>query len=120
MKIRLAAAGWTIAMLMVSASAQVASHAPTAVSKKNSPNAVKTVAKVNGVALTDRDLVQEMYTIFPYARQHDGFPKAMEDDIRKGAMQMNVIDELVYQEAKMQSDTITSYSMVTSVLRFRT
>src|SRR5436309_9666924 len=119
MKIRLAAAGWTIAMLMVSASAQVASHAPTAVSKKNSPNAVKTVAKVNGVALTDRDLLQEMYTIFPYARQHDGFPKAMEADIRKGAMQMIVFDELVYQEAKRQSVPVSPKSMDAALYSFR-
>jgi len=28
-----------------------------------------------------------MFTIFPYARQHNGgFPKAMEEDIRKGAL----------------------------------
>ena len=26
-----------------------------------------------------------MYTIFPYARQHNGFPKQMEPEIRRGA-----------------------------------
>ena len=30
----------------------------------------KPVAKVNGAVLTDRDLLREMYTIFPYAQQH--------------------------------------------------
>ena len=67
------------------ASAQVASHAPTQVAKTNVPSAMqsqpitqptgKTVAKVNGVVLTDKDLLREMYSIFPYARQHNGFPR---------------------------------------------
>lgn len=61
----------------------------------------KPVARVNGVVLTDRDLLREMYAIFPYARQHNGsFPKAMEPDIRKGALKMIEFEELVYQEAK--------------------
>jgi hypothetical protein len=58
------------------------------------------VARVNGTVLTDRDLLREMYAIFPYARQHNGgFPKAMEADIRAGALKMIVFEELVYQEA---------------------
>src|SRR4030095_3734494 len=37
----------------------------------------KPVARVNGTVLTDRDLLREMLTIFPYARQHGGkFPEA--------------------------------------------
>ena len=60
----------------------------------------KPVARVNGAVLTDRDLVREMYSIFPYAKQHNGgVPKAMEADIRAGAMKMIVFEELVYQEA---------------------
>lgn len=119
MKIRLAAAGLAIAMLMASASAQMASHAPTMVSKQTTSSAVKTVAKVNGVSLTDRDLLQEMYSIFPYARQHNGFPKAMEADIRKGAMQMIVFDELVYQQAKRQNVTLPAGSMDRALYSFR-
>ena len=120
MRIRLAAAGWAIAVLMASASAQVASHTPTAISVKKSPAAPKTVAKVNGVALTNSDLLQEMYTIFPYARQHNGgFPKAMEADIRKGAMQMIVFDELVYQEAKRQNVTVPPASLDRALYSFR-
>ena len=58
------------------------------------------VARVNGSVLTDRDLLREMYAIFPYARQHNGtFPKAMEKDIRQGALKMIEFEELVYQEA---------------------
>ncbi len=87
------------------APAQVASHAPSAPSKAPAPQGTsmqvsgKPVAKVNGVVLTDRDLLREMYTIFPYARQHNGFPKAQEASIRQGALEMIIFEELVYQEA---------------------
>ena len=94
------------------ASAQLASHAPTTVasgapapamaSAQTSPLLVsdKPVAKVNGAVLTDRDLLREMYTIFPYARQHNGFPKSQEAAIRQGALEMIIFEELVYQEAQ--------------------
>lgn len=98
-----------IALLLVAISntqAQVASHIPTAVTKppasQTSPFQVsdKPVARVNGVALTDRDLVREMLEIFPYASQHNGFPRAQEASIREGALQMIIFEELVYQEAR--------------------
>ena len=66
----------------------------------------KPVAKVNGVVLTDRDLLREMYAIFPYARQHNGFPKAQEAAIRQGALEMIIFEELVYQEALRRKMTI--------------
>src|SRR5689334_5214927 len=54
----------------------------------------KTVARVNGTALTDRDLLREMLIIFPYARQHGGkFPESMEADIRRGALDMLEFEE---------------------------
>ncbi len=75
------------------ASAQVASHAPTAVAKASAGNPAanpaagttapmasplqvsdKAVARVYGAVLTDRDLLREMFAIFPYAQQHNGFP----------------------------------------------
>ena len=62
--------------------------------------AMKPAVRVNGAVLTDADVVREMYTIFPYASQHGGFPTAMEADIRKGAIEMIVFEELLYQEAK--------------------
>ncbi len=69
----------------------------------------KPVARVNGVALTDRDLLREMFTIFPYAKQHNGgFPKGMEQDIRHGAMKMIVFEELCYQEAQRRKMTISA------------
>ncbi|HYN15201.1 MAG TPA: peptidylprolyl isomerase [Terriglobales bacterium] len=59
----------------------------------------KPVARVNDAVLTDRDLLREMYAIFPYARQHNGFPKEMEAQIRQGALEMIIFEELAYQEA---------------------
>lgn len=67
----------------------------------------KPVARVNGAVLTDRDLLREMYAIFPYARQHNGtFPQAMEADIRRGALKMIEFEELVYQEALRRKMTV--------------
>ncbi len=109
-----------------SAKAQMAvSHEPTINPATPSADATsvppeKPVARVNGTVLTDRDLLREMYTIFPYARQHNGgFPKAMEEDIRKGALQMIVFEELVYQEAKRRGMTVTPAKLDHSVAEFR-
>jgi len=68
----------------------------------------KVVARVNGAGLTDRDLLREMFVLFPYAKQHNGgFPKGMESDIRHGAMKMIVFQELCYQEALRRKMTVT-------------
>jgi peptidyl-prolyl cis-trans isomerase SurA len=78
------------------------------------------VARVNGAVLTDRDLVREMYAIFPYARQHNGgFPKAMEAEIRNGAMKMMVFEELVYQEALRRKMTVAPAKMNAATAEFR-
>jgi len=101
------------------------SHEPTTSAAAPSPDATavtpeKPVARVNGTVLTDRDLLREMFTIFPYARQHNGgFPKAMEEDIRKGALQMIVFEELVYQEAQRRGMTITPAKLDHAVAEFR-
>src|ERR1039457_913772 len=87
-----------ILLACLTASAQVASHAPTAVANA--------VARVNGAVLTDRDLLREMYAIFPYAQQHNGFPKAQEAAIRQGALEMIIFEELVYQEAVRRKLTV--------------
>jgi len=95
-----------LAIALSAASAQVPSHTPTAVantaSAQTSPlqTSDKPVARVNGAVLTDRDLVREMYAIFPYAQQHNGFPKGQEAAIRQGALEMIIFEELVYQEAQ--------------------
>jgi len=72
----------------------------------------KPVVRVNGTVLTDRDLLREMYAIFPYARQHNGgFPKEMEAQIRNGALQMIIFEELVYQEALRRKMTVGPVKM---------
>ena len=77
------------------------------------------VARVNGTILTDRDLLFEMYAIFPYAKQHNGFPKAMEADIRRGAMKMIEFEELVYQEALRREATIAPERLTKAEKQFR-
>lgn len=106
---------WILVLAALSAAAQVASHAPTAVlapatASTASPLQLsdKPVARVNGAVLTDRDLVREMYAIFPYAKQHNGFPKAQEAAIRQGALEMIIFEELVYQEAGRRQVTISA------------
>jgi parvulin-like peptidyl-prolyl isomerase len=111
-----------------SASAQVSSHAPTGVSKQAPPAALpgssfqvsdKPVAKVNGAVLTDRDLLREMLEIFPYARQHNGFPKAQEASIRQGALQMIIFEELVYQEAQRRKLSVPAQQLRQAELDFK-
>src|SRR5450755_4215162 len=106
------------ALLLISSiatSAQVASHAPSGPPAAAKPSMQmqaplqatgKPVAKVNGAVLTDKDLLREMYSIFPYAKQHNGFPKAQEAEIRQGALEMIIFEELVYQEAQRRKMTI--------------
>src|ERR1039458_6391916 len=108
----------SICILLVtalSAAAQVASHAPSGVVAPPAASPVATlqvsdkpVARVNGAVLTDRDLLREMFTIFPYAKQHNGFPKAQEASIRQGALEMIIFEELVYQEAGRRKLTVSA------------
>jgi parvulin-like peptidyl-prolyl isomerase len=80
----------------------------------------KTVVLVNGAPLTDRDLLREMYSIFPYARQHHGsFPQAMEPDIRRGALKMIEFEELVYQDALRRKMTIAPARLTKAETEFR-
>jgi parvulin-like peptidyl-prolyl isomerase len=77
------------------------------------------VARVNGAVLTNRDLLREMFTLFPYARLHNGFPKEQEPEIRRGALQMIVFEELVYQEAARQGMTIAPERVSREEKKFR-
>jgi len=110
----------------VHASSQVSSHAPTVPAKSssipaNSPFNVsdQPVAKVNGAILTDRDLLREMLQIFPYASQHNGFPKDQEASIRQGALQMIIFEELVCQEAQRRKLTVSPEVLKQSELDFK-
>ncbi len=105
-----------IVVAIGSAAGQVASHSPTGILAPASATAPqvsvlkvndKPVARVNGVVLTDRDLLREMFTIFPYAKQHNGFPKAQETAIRQGALEMIIFEELVYQNAMQRKLSIS-------------
>ncbi|MDR3738547.1 MAG: peptidylprolyl isomerase [Terracidiphilus sp.] len=108
---------------MVAAGAQVASHAPTvfpqAPAQTQSAPMGKPVVRINGTVLTEADLQREEYAIFPYARQHGGLPKDMEQQIRDGAMKMMVFEELVYQEALRRKMTIAPAKMQRSEAQFR-
>jgi parvulin-like peptidyl-prolyl isomerase len=80
----------------------------------------KPVAKVNGAVVTEVELRREMYTIFPYAQQHNGtFPKDLEPEIRKGALEMIIFEELVYQEAKRLNVIIPAEKLTRSEAAFR-
>lgn len=110
--------------IVSTASAQVASHAPSQISTQPSMSSTrvtgKPVARVNGTVLTDRDLVREEYNIFPYARQHNGvIPPEMEPDIRKGALKMIVFEELVYQEAQRRKLTVSQERLNRGLADFR-
>ncbi len=124
----------TIALLLIAGVAQaqlVPSHTPAAQpdrAKMDGPTMAlnpvfavtdKPVARVNGAVLTDRDLLREMFQIFPYAQQHNGFPKALEADIRRGALQMIIFEELVYQEAKRRGIVIPDAKVVQAEAQFR-
>jgi peptidyl-prolyl cis-trans isomerase SurA len=100
---------------MVSAHAStITNSTPNAVS-----NALKPAVRVNDAVLTEADVVREMHVIFPYASQHGGFPKAMEADIRKGAIEMIVFEELVYQEAMRAKVSIPSGQLSAAEAAFR-
>lgn len=117
--------GILIAMAMAAAG-QVASHAPTGM--RTAPGVAqitpqqisdKPAARVNGAVLTDRDLLREMFTIFPYAKQHNGFPKGQEASIREGALEMIIFEELVYQEAGRRKLAIPATSVNNAEGEFR-
>jgi parvulin-like peptidyl-prolyl isomerase len=130
---------WALAATAISpAPAQVASHEPTIVKPMVASNAApagmptaspsltplqavsnRPVARINGTELTDRDLLREMLIIFPYARQHNGFPKAEEPKIRMGALKMIEFEELVYQEAQRRGMTVPPATLQKAQTEFR-
>lgn len=115
-----------VLFLALNGFSQVASHAPTAPKATPAPMAApmvvsdKPVAKINGAVLTDRDLLREMYAIFPYAQQHGGkFPKAEEESIRKGALEMIIFEELVYQKAVSNKLSIPEQRVARALAQFK-
>jgi|SRR5271165_5837623 len=125
MKHRLAI--WVLALgafspVAVTAQQLAVSHTPTAAANPSQSAQVtgKAVARVNGAVLTDRDLLREMYTLFPYARQHNGqVPAELEPQIRQGALKMIVFEELVYQEALRRQMTVAPAKLKAAETDFR-
>lgn len=112
--------------MAIGTAAQVSSHSPSGTganpaAANSAPRQVRDqpVARVNGAVLTDRDLLREMYTIFPYAKQHNGFPKAQEASIREGALEMIIFEELVYQEARRRALKIAPDQVNAAKAEFR-
>lgn len=61
-----------------------------------------------------------MFTLFPYAAQHNGqVPPEMEPQLRKGALQMIVFEELVYQEAVRRQMTVPPAKLKAAEYDFR-
>jgi parvulin-like peptidyl-prolyl isomerase len=111
-------------LFQMNVSAQLmASHGSASVAKQNGTAAQftgKPVARVNGAILTDRDLLLKEYQIFPYAQQHGGsIPREMEPEIRSGALQMLIFDELLYQEALRRKMTVPSAQLEKARAEFR-
>lgn len=124
MKRAMTICGMVLAAVLPARAQVSASHDSVTAATHAAPNVqtqtpAKPVARVNGSVLTDRDLLREMYLIFPYARQHNGFPKEMEPGIRKGALQMIIFEELVYQEAQRRKMTIAGLKLQQAEADFR-
>lgn len=113
------------------ASGQAASHAPVAAHSatlKPAPSPAvaapakpssKPVARVNGTVVTENDVTRMMYTIFPYARQHNGVPKEMEPEMRRGATEMVIFEELLYQEAQRRKLQVPAQKLTGAEAAFR-
>jgi parvulin-like peptidyl-prolyl isomerase len=126
------AIGVAVMVSAISCSAQVvASHTPTLVTPKPANNAApmspapappspgSPVARVNGAVLTDQDLMREIEAIFPYAKIHNGVPKDMEPEMRKGALEMIIFEELLYQEALREKRTVAPERLQRAEVEFR-
>lgn len=100
---------WTrLGLMMIlgaaSANAQstplIPSHTPTVPAKAAAVSPAAVVARINGVALTERDLQREMSKLFPYAGVHGGrIPGEYAAELRQQARNQMVFDELLHQEA---------------------
>lgn len=131
MKYQLMIGGAVLVSVLGCGAQMVSSHAPTlaptpANTQSNTrtasaqvPSAGNPVARVNGAVLTDRDLAREIQAIFPYARMHNGVPKSMEPEMRKGALEMIIFEELVYQEALRRKMTVSPARMKRAETEFR-
>lgn len=78
----------------------VPSHAPRPPKAPAAAAPTAVVARVNGAALTERDVQREMQKLFPYAGVHGNrIPGDLSTEIRRKALNQVVQDELLHQEA---------------------
>ena len=130
MRTRLLAIILLIALSGMMSAQMVASHAPTAAMTSTSGSgnllpmtqeqmASKVAIRVNGAEVSELDVRREMVTIFPYAMQHNGFPKDVEPEIRKGAVEMIIFEELLYQDAKRRNISISPEKLASAETAFR-
>jgi len=127
MKYQLMIGGAVLVSVLCCGAQMVSSHAPTLAptpakaTTASAPllSAGNPVARVNGAVLTDRDLAREIQAIFPYAQMHNGVPKSMEPEMRKGALEMIIFEELVYQEALRRKMTVSPQRMKLAEAGFR-
>jgi len=112
-----------IACSLAAAAQMAVSHQPTAVPATSGTVLTandRPVARINGTILTDRDLLRQMNSDFPYARQHGGqFPKMMEADIRRNALDKIEFEELVYQEALRRKLMVPSAKLTRAMEDFK-
>src|SRR5271157_253593 len=130
MKCQTIIGGALLASALCGSGQVVASHTPTLAAPVASAPAASApasvlpsgqpVARVNGAVLTDHDLMREEQVIFPYANIHNGsLPKSMEPEMRKGALEMIIFEELLYQEALRQKRTVAPETMKRAEAEFR-
>ena len=123
MKYQLMIGGAVLVSALACGAQMISSHAPTLANTKTASTQIvpagNPVARVNGTVLTDRDLTREIQTIFPYAQMHNGIPKSMEPEMRRGALEMIIFEELVYQEALRRNMTVSPERMKRAEVEFR-
>jgi parvulin-like peptidyl-prolyl isomerase len=89
----------------------IPSHTPTVPAKAAAASPAAVVARINGAALTERDLQREMSKLFPYSGVHGGrIPGEYGAELRQQAKNQIVFEELLHQEAlrrKMAVPTAT-------------
>jgi parvulin-like peptidyl-prolyl isomerase len=111
-----------------SAAQLLSSHQPTS----NEPAATPTlpaapakspgapIARINGIALTQDYLDEEMQRLFPYYAIHGGrVPPSAEAELKKQALHDAILHELVYQEAVRRNTTISPQEWQTRMSALR-
>jgi parvulin-like peptidyl-prolyl isomerase len=93
----------------------VASHTPTVVNPAPAgtlSDLKQPVARVNGIAITQRDLQEQMQRLFPYYSMHGGkVPEKYQAEVHDKALQQLIDEELIYQRASKSGVTVGPATM---------